>query len=91
MSGDITTLDILTKTGVLHQVSGVLIPKSVNITMGKLMKAAKGSIMVNMISKVGMDWMLNGTAPPEGTPWAEAGHGIGWTLLCPSDDAFKDL
>jgi solute carrier family 25 carnitine/acylcarnitine transporter 20/29 len=34
--------------------------------------------------------MLNGTAPPEGSPWADKDiSGASWTLLCPTDEAFK--
>jgi solute carrier family 25 carnitine/acylcarnitine transporter 20/29 len=43
-----------------------------------------------MVNKVGLDWILNGTAPPEGSRWADDDMtGVGWTLLCPPDDAFK--
>jgi len=34
--------------------------------------------------------VLNGTAPPTDSPWGQIGiPGTGWTLLCPTDDAFK--
>ncbi|KAK0456643.1 hypothetical protein EV421DRAFT_1886917 [Armillaria borealis] len=83
--------DILTQTGVIHEVSDVLIPRSVQLTIGKLVKAAKGSTMTNIVTKAGFDWVLNGTAPPDGSPWADQGlSGVGWTLLCPTDDAFKE-
>lgn len=80
----------LTQTGVIHEVSDIMIPRSVNITVGKLMRAAKGTTMLSLVSKAGMDWVLNGTAPPEGSRWADMGLGeAGWTLLCPTDDGFK--
>ncbi|KAK0198270.1 hypothetical protein F5146DRAFT_1100027 [Armillaria mellea] len=83
--------DILTQTGVIHEVSDILIPRSVQLTIGKLVKAAKGSTMANIVTKAGFDWVLNGTAPPDGSPWADQGlSGVGWTLLCPTDDAFKE-
>jgi len=48
--------------------------------------------MTSMLVKAGFDWVLNATAPPEGSPWAEMGlDGKGWTLLCPPDDAFKHV
>jgi len=82
----------LTQTGVIHEVSDVMIPRSVDLTVGKLVKAAKGTTMASMVSKAGLDWVLNGTAPPDGSRWAELGlNGEGWTLLCPTDDAFKGL
>jgi solute carrier family 25 carnitine/acylcarnitine transporter 20/29 len=84
--------DMLTQTGVVHELSDLLIPRSIQLTVGKLMKAAKGSTMASLMTKAGAEWVLNGTAPPEGSPWAEDGiSGAGWTLLCPTDDAFKDV
>ncbi|EPT03894.1 hypothetical protein FOMPIDRAFT_1058263 [Fomitopsis schrenkii] len=84
--------DMLTQTGVIHEVSDIMIPRSVQLTIGKLVKAAKGTTMATMMTRVGLDWVLNGTAPPADSPWAE--HGLtrnGWTLLCPTDDAFKQV
>ncbi|KAL6302150.1 FAS1 domain-containing protein [Sparassis latifolia] len=84
--------DMLTQTGVIHEVSDIMIPRSVELTIGKLVKAAKATTMTTMMVKAGLDWILNGTAPPEGTPWADMGlSGAGWTLLCPTDDAFKEV
>lgn len=82
--------DLLTQTGVVHELSDIMIPRSVELTIGKLVKAAKGSTMATMVNKAGFEWILNGTAPPEGSPWADEKYGnVGWTLLCPPDDAFK--
>ena len=90
MSSTVTLRNMLTKTGVVHQVSDVLLPRSLNITINKLVRAAKGTTMATIITKAGMEWVLNGTAPPENSPWAEVGmDGVGFTLLCPTDDAFK--
>jgi solute carrier family 25 carnitine/acylcarnitine transporter 20/29 len=83
--------NMLTQTGVVHELSDIVVPRSVSLTVGKLMKAATGTTMTNMVNKAGLDWVLNGTAPPEGSPWADQGlTGVGWTLLCPTDDAFKE-
>lgn len=85
-------MNMLTKTGVVHQVSDILIPRSVHLTVGKLVKAAKGSTMSTMIQKAGFEWVLDGTSPPEGSKWDEMGlGGSGWTLLCPHDDAFNNI
>lgn len=84
--------DLLTRTGVVHEVSDILLPRSVNLTLGKLVKAGQGSTMTTIVTKAGFDWVLNGTAPPEGSKWAEEGlEGVSWTLLCPTDDAFKGI
>ncbi|GLB36003.1 putative mitochondrial carrier (TC 2.A.29) family protein [Lyophyllum shimeji] len=92
MRAEVYLQDRLTKTGVIHELSDILIPRSVNLTIGKLVKAAKGSTMASIAVKAGFEWVLNGTAPPEGSPWAEDGlSGAGWTLLCPTDTAFKDI
>lgn len=80
----------LTDTGVIHEVSDLMIPRSVELNIGKLMKAGKATTMMNVMAKAGFDWILDGTLPPEGSEWADRGLGGGtWTLLCPTDDAFK--
>ncbi|EJD03820.1 FAS1 domain-containing protein [Fomitiporia mediterranea MF3/22] len=90
MRSSVAPANLLTRTGIIHELSDVLLPRSVDLTIGKLVKAADGSTMTSLIVRAGMDWILNGTAPPEGSPWAEvAVNGNGWTLLCPTDDAFK--
>ncbi|KAJ6519671.1 hypothetical protein C8R45DRAFT_754452, partial [Mycena sanguinolenta] len=90
MKAELFPRDILTKTGVLHEVSDILIPRSVELTVGKLVKAADATTMATLVTKAGMEWVLNGTAPPPDSIWAGQGfEGLGWTLLCPKDDAFK--
>lgn len=92
MTSDLHLKNLITETGVVHELSDVLIPRTVELNVGKLARAAKGSLMTSMLVKAGFDWVLNATAPPEGSPWAEMGlDGKGWTLLCPSDDAFKHM
>ena len=91
LKAELRTRDLLTQTGVIHELSDIMIPRSVKLTVGKLVKAAKGSIMATLVNKVGFEWVLNGTAPPEGSPWSDDEYGnAGWTLLCPTDEAFKD-
>ena len=87
---ELTPMNLLTETGAVHELSDIFIPRSVHLTVGKLAKAAKGTTMTNLILKAGMEWVLNGTTPPVDSPWGQSGiSGTGWTLLCPSDDAFK--
>jgi len=84
--------NILTRTGVIHEISGVMLPRTLEITIEKLANAAKGSTMASLAVKAGMGWVLNGTAPPAGSEWADAGiKGGGWTLLCPTDASFKGV
>jgi solute carrier family 25 carnitine/acylcarnitine transporter 20/29 len=91
LKAEITPRNLLTQTGVIHEVSDILIPRSVEITVGKLVKAAKGTTMATLVNKAGFEWVLNGTSPPEGSPWADQHiETVGWTLLCPPDDAFKE-
>jgi solute carrier family 25 (mitochondrial carnitine/acylcarnitine transporter), member 20/29 len=92
LSSQLTPLNLLSKTGVVHELSDVFIPRSVHLTVGKLAKAAKGTTMMNLIMKAGMEWVLDGTTPPVDSPWGQNGiSGAGWTLLCPLDDAFKKV
>lgn len=84
--------NLLTETGVIHEVSDLMIPRTVELNVGKLMKAAKATTMASMITKAGFDWVLNGTAPPEDSEWTGRGlDGASWTVLCPTDDAFKEF
>lgn len=90
MVAQVTVRNMLTETGVIHELSDVLLPRSLNLTIGKLVKAAEGSTMASILTRAGMGWILNGTAPPEDSDWAGADfRGAGWTLLCPTDSAFK--
>ncbi|KIK76899.1 hypothetical protein PAXRUDRAFT_835187 [Paxillus rubicundulus Ve08.2h10] len=90
MKGTLYPQNMLTETGVIHKVSDLMIPRSVELNIGKLMKAGKATTMTNMMAKAGFDWILDGTPPPEGSEWADRGlGGTSWTLLCPTEDAFK--
>ena len=92
LQGTLGSGNILTRTGVIHEISGVMLPRSVDISIGKLAVAATGTTMASLAVKAGMEWVLNGTAPPEGSEWADAGMtGSGWTLLCPTDNSFKGI
>jgi solute carrier family 25 (mitochondrial carnitine/acylcarnitine transporter), member 20/29 len=91
MKSQLYPVNMLTQTGVVHELSDIVIPRSVSLTVGKLMKAAQCATMISLVNKAGLDWILNGTAPPAGSPWADEGlNGAGWTLLCPNDNAFKE-
>jgi len=88
---ELQTRNFLTQTGVIHEMSDIMIPRSVHLTIGKLVKAAKGSTMTTLVNKAGFEWILNGTAPPDGSPWADDKFGnVAWTLLCPPDEALKE-
>jgi solute carrier family 25 (mitochondrial carnitine/acylcarnitine transporter), member 20/29 len=92
LTSELTPMNLLSGTGVVHELSDIFIPRSVHLTVGKLAKAAKGTTMMNLILKAGMEWVLDGTTPPADSPWGQSGiSGTGWTLLCPSDDAFKKV
>lgn len=83
-------VNLLSKTGVIHELSDIMIPRSVDINVGKLARAGKATTMLSILTRAGFDWIMNGTAPPDGTPWADKGlTGTGWTLLCPTDDSFE--
>ena len=92
LNSELTPVNLLSETGAVHELSDIFIPRSVHLTVGKLAKAAKGTTMTNLILKAGMEWVLNGTTPPVDSPWDQKGiSGAGWTLLCPSDNAFKKV
>ena len=92
LAAELIPRDLLTQTGVIHELSDILIPRSVTLSVGKLVKAAKANTMATLLTKAGFEWVLNGTAPPEDSPWFDLANGVpGWTLLCPPDDAFKKV
>lgn len=91
LKGELSPKDLLTQTGVIHELSDVMIPRTVDLTIGKLVKAARGGTMGTLANKAGFEWVLNGTSPPEGSPWSDKTGNVGWTLLCPPDEAFKHL
>lgn len=84
--------NMLTETGVIHEVSDLMIPRTVELNVGKLVKAAKATTMTNLVMKAGFEWILNGTTPPKDSEWAGKGFDdASWTFLCPTDDAFKKI
>ncbi|KIM24038.1 hypothetical protein M408DRAFT_76434 [Serendipita vermifera MAFF 305830] len=87
---DVKPINTLTQTGVMHVIDTLLLPRSVDITLGKLVRAAGGGTMASLVVRAGMEWVLNGTAPPEDSEWSKRfGRGTGWTLLVPRDEAWK--
>jgi solute carrier family 25 (mitochondrial carnitine/acylcarnitine transporter), member 20/29 len=81
----------LTETGVAHEIDTLMIPRSVEINLGKLVKAAGGGTMASLVTRAGFEWVLNGTAPPEDSEYSKLGDGVGWTLLVPRDEAWRDV
>ncbi|KAE8233514.1 hypothetical protein CF326_g1452 [Tilletia indica] len=55
--------DMLTNTGVIHQISRVELPETLDITIGKLMLGAKAGTMIDLVRKAGYGWILNGSTP----------------------------
>ncbi|EJD52232.1 hypothetical protein AURDEDRAFT_149666 [Auricularia subglabra TFB-10046 SS5] len=93
LQGTLATSNLLTSTGVIHELSGsVLLPRSAPVTVAKLAKAAKASTMASLVTRAGFDWVLDGSPPPPGSPYAAKDlAGAHWVLLAPTDDAFKDV
>lgn len=115
----VLTREILTRTGVIHELEGgLLIPRSVQVNIGDLAMAGKGSIMIGLVQKAGFGKVLNGTMKLDLDEWEHGligspvssklsknrkkGKGeednpkpkkeeVGWTLLCPRDEAFKGI
>nr|CDI51202.1 conserved hypothetical protein [Melanopsichium pennsylvanicum 4] len=77
--------DILTNTGVIHEVDRVQIP--FDLTIRDLLKGAKADIMEDLMVQAGYEYILNSTVPPEqsntGSP--------GFMVLVPTDSAFTKV
>ncbi|KAG8762873.1 hypothetical protein FRC11_007417 [Ceratobasidium sp. 423] len=60
----LTVLDTLTLTGALHEVSGVLWPRSVRVGIRELGLAADASTMLRLAQRAGFEGIWNGTGIP---------------------------
>ncbi|KAF8755931.1 hypothetical protein RHS01_04861 [Rhizoctonia solani] len=60
----LTILDTLTRTGALHEVSGVLWPRSVRVGIRELGLAADASTMLRLVQRAGFEGIWNGTGLP---------------------------
>ncbi|KZT57878.1 hypothetical protein CALCODRAFT_482866 [Calocera cornea HHB12733] len=56
--------DGLSRTGVVHEIDVVLMPRSVDVTLGKMAKGARAEVMIRLMVKAGFEWVLDGKAPP---------------------------
>lgn len=59
--------DLLTSTGVLHEIDQVELPPTLDLTIEKLMRGAKVEIMKEMVQQAGYGWILNASRPSLGT------------------------
>lgn len=55
----------ITQTGVLHEVRDVLLPKSLQVNVEDLARAAGGETMITLIKRAGLGKLLNGTLTME--------------------------
>ncbi|KAL9933030.1 hypothetical protein V8E36_008285 [Tilletia maclaganii] len=55
--------DMLTNAGVIHEITRVELPETLDITIGKLMLGAKAGTMSELVRKAGYGWILNGSTP----------------------------
>jgi solute carrier family 25 carnitine/acylcarnitine transporter 20/29 len=70
----------------LHVVDQVIIPSSVNVTVGNLLRGAKASVMADLLERAGLDWVLDGRQPTE-EDIAELGivSPPFWSVICTSN------
>ncbi|UZJ55029.1 hypothetical protein CBS101457_004349 [Exobasidium rhododendri] len=55
--------DMLTSTGVLHEIDQVELPPTLDLTIEKLLKGAKAGTMKDLIQLAGYGWILNASTP----------------------------
>lgn len=55
--------DILTSTGVIHEIDQVELPPTLDLTIDKLFRGAKSDTMRDLVIQAGYGWILNGTRP----------------------------
>lgn len=61
----IRSKDLLTSTGVIHEIDKVELPPDLELTVGKLLRGAQCDTFHDLVNRAGYGWILNGTAPPE--------------------------
>ncbi|EPQ32475.1 uncharacterized protein PFL1_00670 [Pseudozyma flocculosa PF-1] len=74
--------DILTNTGVIHEIDRVQMP--LDLTIKNLMQGAKADTMEDLIQQAGYGWILNGSSPVNGSRGADRSY----VVLVPTDNAF---
>jgi len=81
----ISEIDTLTSTGVYHVIDQVELPPTLDISLEKLLKGGKSTLMVELIRKANLSWVLNGNS----SDTVEGGKAF--TILCPTDKALSRL
>lgn len=77
--------DILTNTGVIHEVDRVQIP--FDLTIRDLLKGAKADTMEDLMVQAGYEYILNSTVPRNQTLESSTG----FMVLVPTDSAFTKV
>lgn len=77
--------DILTNTGVIHEVDRVQIP--FDLTIRDLLKGAKADTMEDLMVQAGYEYILNSTIPQNQSD----GPSSGFMVLVPTDSAFTKV
>ncbi|KAJ9476906.1 Beta-Ig-H3/Fasciclin [Pseudozyma hubeiensis] len=77
--------DILTNTGVIHEVDRVQIP--FDLTIRDLLKGAKADTMQDLMVQAGYEHILNSTIPQDQTTVSSTG----FMVLVPTDSAFTKV
>lgn len=60
---NVTDVDHLTETGVIHVIDGVVLPSDLNITIAQLIRGSKQRTMVELLVKAGFSWLLESRMP----------------------------
>lgn len=85
--------DILTNTGVIHEVDRVQIP--FDLTIRDLLKGAKADTMEDLMVEAGYEYILNSTVPRSdrstSTSTSTSTSGAGFLVLVPTDGAFTKV
>lgn len=90
--------DVLVENGSMQFVNQVELPSGVNIGIRKLMLGAKASTMLELVQSSNLSWILNPGSPSNvssSNPDHRRRPAIdlirGFTILCPSDEAFTKI
>ena len=65
-SAQVLSADTLTSTGVIHVVDSVVMPADVRIGVDKLIRGSRQTVMVDLMTRAGLSWVLEGREPTLG-------------------------
>ena len=62
----VTRYDAITQTGVIHTIDSLEMPADVSLSIAKLIRGSRQNTMLDLMTRAGLDWVLQGREPTFG-------------------------